>query len=177
MSQNTATGIGERERLLEELYIAMFPKVARYISKNGGTLDEAKDIFQEALIIYYEKSIAEPDYAIQNHEAYIMGIVRHLWSKTIKRKALIANGNTMADLPDNKERSASESVLGFLSVAGQKCMDLLHAFYYNKSSMKEVATSFGFSSERSATVQKFKCLEKVRDIVKQKSLVYEDFLD
>jgi len=45
-------------------------------------------------------------------------------------------------------------------------MDLLQAFYYFKTPMREIAEEFGYRSERSATVQKYKCLEKVRDTVK-----------
>jgi predicted DNA-binding protein YlxM (UPF0122 family) len=56
-------------------------------------------------------------------------------------------------------------------------MELLRAFYYDKLSMRKIAGQFDFNSERSATVQKYKCLEKVRDIVKEKSLTYEDFLE
>jgi hypothetical protein len=43
--------------------------------------------------------------------------------------------------------------------------------------MVKVAQLFGFSGERSATVQKYKCIEKVRETVKQKALTYEDFLE
>jgi hypothetical protein len=42
--------------------------------------------------------------------------------------------------------------------------------------MTQVAETFGFSGVRSATVQKYKCIEKVRETVKQKALTYEDFL-
>lgn len=167
----------EREQLFEKLYLDMFPRVARYISKRGGSFDEAKDIFQESVVIYYEKMTGSGVDVVQHTDAYLMGIARHLWIKACKGKARLADDSRDADIADSKELSASERVLGFLTVAGQKCMELLHAFYYDKQNMKEVATNFGFSSERSATVQKFKCLEKVRDIVKQRSLVYEDFLD
>jgi len=43
--------------------------------------------------------------------------------------------------------------------------------------MKDVSEKFGFSGERSATAQKFKCLEKIRSVVKQKSLSKEDFYE
>jgi hypothetical protein len=56
-------------------------------------------------------------------------------------------------------------------------MELLHAFYYNRQSMDEITDRFGYSSAHSATVQKFKCLEKMRDTVKEKSLRYEDFTE
>ena len=56
-------------------------------------------------------------------------------------------------------------------------MELLSAFYYDKLNMLEVAQKFSFSGERSATVQKHKCLEKVKSVVKQKALQYEDFFE
>jgi hypothetical protein len=43
--------------------------------------------------------------------------------------------------------------------------------------MKQIAGLFGYSGERSVTVQKYKCLEKVRDTIKQNALHYEDFID
>jgi hypothetical protein len=30
---------------------------------------------------------------------------------------------------------------------------------------------------RSATVQKYKCMEKIRETIKDRSLVYEDFIE
>ena len=65
----------------------------------------------------------------------------------------------------------------FLQTAGKKCMDLLRSFYYDHLPLQDAATLFGFSGVRSATVQKYKCLEKVRETVKEKALTYEDFLD
>jgi hypothetical protein len=65
----------------------------------------------------------------------------------------------------------------FLERAGGKCMQILTEFYYHRLPMEKIMRKFGFSSERSATVQKYKCLEKIRDIVKFKSLNYEDFLE
>jgi hypothetical protein len=56
-------------------------------------------------------------------------------------------------------------------------MQLLSAFYYEKLDMETLAEQFGFSGPRSATVQKFKCLEKVKETVKEKSLRYEDIIE
>ncbi|WP_282636750.1 hypothetical protein [Sphingobacterium thalpophilum] len=56
-------------------------------------------------------------------------------------------------------------------------MSLLKSFYYDQMSLQEIADDFGFSGIRSATVQKYKCLEKIRETVKEKALLYEDFLE
>jgi hypothetical protein len=64
-----------------------------------------------------------------------------------------------------------------LMATGRRCMDLLHAFYYSKLPVKQLSLRLGYGSERSATVQKYKCMEKVRDTIKKQSLGYEDFLN
>ena len=56
-------------------------------------------------------------------------------------------------------------------------MDILKAFYYDNLPVNKIATLFGYSGVRSATVQKFKCMEKVRETIKEKSLAYEDFIE
>jgi hypothetical protein len=56
-------------------------------------------------------------------------------------------------------------------------MDLLRSFYYDHLPLADAAILFGFSGVRSATAQKYKCLEKVRETVKQNALAYEDFVE
>ena len=69
----------------------------------------------------------------------------------------------------------TQRLLQFLEKAGQKCLDLLRAFYYQKTPVKQLAETLGYANEHSASVQKYKCLEKVRHSIQQKSLRYEDF--
>ncbi|HEY8896780.1 MAG TPA: sigma-70 family RNA polymerase sigma factor [Niastella sp.] len=170
----------ERKILFMQLYRQAFPLVAKYVHTMGGTFEEAKDIFQDALVIYYEK-LATSDVTLRYSErSYILGIAKHLWAKKNK------SNNRYTSLPDSLQdiameesagQSSTEKLLELLHNSGKKCMELLRAFYYDKLPMHKIASLFKFSGERSATVQKYKCLEKVRDIVKEKSLTYEDFLE
>ena len=169
----------ERERLFEELYELAFPFVARFVKKMGGGLEEAKDIFQDALVIFYEKQ-TNPQFIISGSpEAYILGISKHLWlrkfNKEYKTVPLDDKEKAVSIPPDYFPDKSSIQLMQFLEQAGKKCMDLLRAFYFEKRSMKEMTKHFGYSSERSATVQKYKCMEKIRDVIKQKSIGYEDF--
>lgn len=169
--------IQEREKFFIALYKNAFPVVARYVSKMGGSFDEAKDIFQDALVIYYEKATSGLLALKTNEKAYLMGIAKHLWlkkhhddSKLVSIDGLDAENKEEAQFADHK-------ILRFLETAGKKCMELLKSFYYDQLPLADAATLFGFSGTRSATVQKYKCLEKVRETIKEKSLIYEDFLD
>lgn len=164
-----------RSALIQGLYLESFPDVAKYIASKGGTLDEAKEIFQEGIVRYYEHIVLKQNPLKSGDKAYLFGICRNLWhshfQQTIKETAL--DGSDFSEEPSFTE---SEQLVTYLKAAGQKCMNLLQSFYYEKLSMTQLATRFGYRSERSATVQKYKCLEKVRNEVKSKSLTYEDFI-
>lgn len=173
------THTAEREQLFIKLYKAAFPVIARYVSKRGGSFDEAKDVFQDAAVIYYERCITTGK-CPANEKAYLMGIARHLWLKTYRDNSryipLDQLVNTTADAPAD-QLPLADKLLNYLEASGRKCMELLRSFYYDEMPLGDIATAFGFSGVRSATVQKFKCLEKVRETIKSKSLSYEDFVE
>jgi DNA-directed RNA polymerase specialized sigma24 family protein len=169
-----------REKFFTELYKNTFPAIAKFVSKRGGSFHEAKDIFQDALIVYYEKTVSGAISISGSEKAYVFGIAKHLWHNKFKNENGISarDHEIQGHLADEAEEQFSEQrILSFLETAGKKCMDMLKTFYYDKLSMEAFANTFGFGSVRSATVQKYKCLEKVRESVKEKSLTYEDFFE
>lgn len=177
LSENTQI---EREKAMTLLYQNCFTPAAKYISKMGGSFEEAKDIFHDALIIYYEKHFLSEQNTVKQEKAYLLGITKHLWSKRFAEKKHLSNlkpeyENNFTDITE--AFVTKEKLLQFLSTSGKKCMELLQAFYYDKLPLEQIAERFGFSGIRSATSQKFKCLTKVRETIKEKSLNYEDFLD
>jgi hypothetical protein len=128
------------------------------------------------LVAWYEKAASDGFVLRSDEKAYLFGISKNLWLKKHKHNTQYvpldgfdAESEEQAILSDNK-------ILSFLQTAGKKCMDLLRSFYYDELPLNNIAETYGFSGVRSATVQKYKCLEKVRETVKEKSLTYEDFL-
>lgn len=168
--------VNDREELITRLYKQAFPLVAKYISNRGGSFDIAKDIFHDALVICYEKMMAGNYPA--DETGYLIGIVKHLWLKhygeSLQTKPL---EEVDIGIEDEKQKPSNHRLMSFLQKAGNKCMELLTSFYYHQQPLDEIAGTYGFSGVRSATVQKYKCLEKVREIIKQKALVYEDFME
>jgi DNA-directed RNA polymerase specialized sigma24 family protein len=168
-----------REELFIELYEEVFPKVAVFIKKMGGDLEDTQDVFQDALVIYYEKT-RSTDFVIEvNEKAYLIGICKHLWFQKQKSYAqhqyLDDTANSSWD--QQQEPRVSSTILQLVERAGKKCLDLLQSFYFEKQSMTEIAKQLNFSNEHSATAQKYKCLEKIRTIIKNRSLQKEDFYE
>ncbi len=183
VNQYSSSGTAQaREQLFIDLYQRAFPAVARFVSRHGGTLEEAQDVFQDTLVIYYEKTVAEArgTPGFRHQAAYLLGIARHVWFQKFRSDVIetsLEDSEAFAVCAVETATPSRQKLLRFLTVAGKKCMDLLRAFYYDQLPLQEVADAFGYSGVRSATVQKYKCLEKVRTTVKEKSIRYDDFLE
>jgi len=165
-----------REELFISLYKKAFPAVAKYVNRMGGTFDEAKDVFQDALVAYYEKAVSGKLTA-ENDMAYLIGIAKNLWLKRYRDSSQNISLDNVDISIDNREIPSENRLMHFLETAGKKCMELLRGFYYDQLPLNDIATLFGFSGVRSATVQKYKCLEKVRETIKEKALTYDDFME
>jgi len=181
IEQVTLTSTARRQVLFEELYEKAFPSTAKFVRKMGGSLEDAKDIFHDALVIFYEKTPELTFTLTTSEEAYLLGISKHLWLRKFKKdrnKIAFDIFEKEINIPNDYFPDVnSKRLLYFLEQAGEKCLELLRSFYYEKLSAKQMADKLGYGSEHSATVQKYKCLEKLRGTVKQKSLSYEDFTE
>ena len=159
---------------MEALYKNVFPKFAAFIARHHGDLEDARDIFHDAMLRYLESGARA---GIDNESAYLMTIARNLWFGKIKENKK-QPGVTTTELiieeinPDKK----LHQLYNFLAMTGGKCMDLLTSFYFEQKSIRDIKEQFNFSSEHSTSAQKYKCVEKLRKAIKEKSLNYEDFV-
>ncbi len=167
----------------EEQYIALYdqvyPVVASLVRRSGGTRDDADDIFQDAVIVAMEAHTRGT--VIADMERYVTGVARHLMLRRLSGQKLnisLDNYEAVLTVPDEDELKPQASVLlRFLQQSGKKCMDLLSDVYFSGSSLADLAVQHGFKSVRSLSVQKHKCLTKLRSIVKSKSINYEHFTE
>jgi DNA-directed RNA polymerase specialized sigma24 family protein len=149
-----------------QLYRDSFPDVARMIRRKGGTLEEAKDAFHDALLIYIEKEKAGRLQLHSSPKAYLLGIARICWLRARGATVALPEAFDAAEPDDADMEEREQSLQASLVRIGKKCIELLKAFYYDNCSMQDIAARFGFNGTRSATVQKYKCLEKVRKEIK-----------
>src|SRR5688500_2172021 len=75
-----------RDLSFESLYEQAFPAFARFAGKMNASFEDAKDIFQDAMLIYYEKSVNGSLVIQTSPEAYVVGIARHLWLRKFNRE-------------------------------------------------------------------------------------------
>jgi RNA polymerase sigma factor (sigma-70 family) len=168
-------------RSITDIYERLFPAVARFVRSMNGSLADAKDIFHDALVIYFETAAHGSNSVHTSEEGYILGIAKHLWIRKHSRdkhKVSLDDAENSISIPDDYFPTPSNKrLLTVLERAGKKCMNLLRAFYFRGLTIKKLASTLGYANEHSASVQKYKCLEKVKNLVKTKALTYDDFME
>jgi RNA polymerase sigma factor (sigma-70 family) len=164
--------LANREQALTELYRRAFPVVRRHVRRHGGTDPDAQDVFQDALVVLYEQAMGGTLVLTASASTYLVSIARHRWQHELRRRARLPH-EPLPDDPaalaladDEAETSLAETVLDYVEQLGAKCKGVLLSFYYFQQPLAQIAKANGYTSVRSATVQKFKCLERLRASVR-----------
>ena len=159
--------VRDREKTLEEIYGKAYPMVLHHVRRHHGDADDAKDLLQEAIILFYEKVVHEELTLTASPTTYIMGVCKNRWRRELEKR------KRQQELPPDvservKEDAGAEAdqplfaIAPFVAQLGEKCKEILVAFYYLGQRMEQVAQQHRYRNVRTATVQKFKCLERLR---------------
>ncbi|WP_207435726.1 RNA polymerase sigma factor [Sabulibacter ruber] len=161
---------------LSRLYKLHFPMVLFFVQSNSGTEDDAKDIFQEAVIVFYEKIKAGQLELNCQIKTYLYSICRRLWLKRLSRSSRFSHGmveDTESELApqveDDVERAEQnelkfEAMANALGQLGEPCKTLLEDFYLRSMGMPEITEKFGYNNVDSAKNQKYKCLMRLKKL-------------
>ena len=164
--------LANRERALTQLYRQAFPAVRRLVQRQGGSAQDAQDVFQDALVVFYEQAVGGTLELTAAPSTYLISIVRHRWQHELRRRArlphepLPAEGEAFAAEEPEAAEETGFALRDYVERLGAKCRDMLLNFYYFQQPLAQIAETNGYRSVRSATVQKFKCLERLRASVR-----------
>lgn len=163
----------EDERALAFLYKLYFPMISHFILSNSGTEDEAKDIYQEGVIVFYEKIRDNSLELSCQIKTYLYSVCRRLWLKRLAEKGryvtkLEETDNFVPVEEDTQQHEEQERQFGVmgeaLSQLGEPCRSLLEDYYINTQSMQVITEKFGYTNTDTAKNQKYKCLQRLKKI-------------
>ena len=167
-------GLAKNDRqAAETIYRQHFGMVQSLVIHNNGTADDARDIFQEAMIVLYEKSRSGTFELNCQLKTYVYSVSRRLWLKKLsQRQKYLPDMNGVEetvqvedDIDLHEQRNGEFQVMekALLSL-GEPCKSLLEAFYLQKRNMTEIAGSFGYTNADNAKNQKYKCLTRLKKL-------------
>ena len=79
------------EKALEFLYKKYYRMMTKLVITNSGTEDEARDVYQDALIVFWQKATSGNLVLTSKMSTYIYSICQNLWRKELDRKKRLSN--------------------------------------------------------------------------------------
>jgi RNA polymerase sigma factor (sigma-70 family) len=161
---------------VQTIYKENYGVIQSLIINNNGSADDARDIFQEAMIVLYEKTRSGSFELNCQLKTYLYAICRRLWLK--KLQSMQKFGSTTTDtlrlaetipVEDDLEKHYEQN-MDFqlmekaLQNLGEPCKSLLEAYYLQKKNMVEIAGNFGYTNADNAKNQKYKCLMRLKKL-------------
>jgi RNA polymerase sigma factor (sigma-70 family) len=136
-------------------------------------VDDARDIFQEAMIVLYEKVKSGTFELNCQIKTYVYSVCRRLWLKRLQQLQKYAGEvESLAEIVPVEEEieqhlqknAAFQTMEKAMMNLGEPCKSLLEAYYLQKKSMTDIAGSFGYTNADNAKNQKYKCLMRLKKL-------------
>ena len=163
----------KNEVALKELYKTHYPMIVHLICSNNGTEQEAKDIYQDAMIAFYER-VQQPDFVLTcKIKTYVYAVCRRLWLKRLTQKKRYHGNIDEAEsfLQIEEEiKSIDELESDYLKMntamagLGEPCVSIIRDFYVNGRSMEDISAKYGYTNADNAKNQKYKCLQRLKKL-------------
>lgn len=157
----------------ETIYKDHYNMVQSLIINNNGSADDARDIFQETMIVLYEKAKSGSFELNCLLKTYLYSVSRRLWLKRLQQlqkfrgrvESMAETVPVEEDIDAHEQRNTQfRAMEKSMMNLGEPCKSLLEAYYLQKRNMTEIAGSFGYTNADNAKNQKYKCLNRLKKL-------------
>lgn len=159
--------------MINFIYANYHLAIIHLVETNSGTREDAHDVFQEGLVVMFQKT-KDPDFELTSQFlTYLYAICRNIWSNRLRKKSgkevslEDSFQETVADndppiTDDNEQYHLYRKM--FLRL-GEGCQKILR-LYLRKTTMETIMKKMGFSSINYTKKRKFMCKEKLVKLIK-----------
>ncbi|MBN2484779.1 MAG: sigma-70 family RNA polymerase sigma factor [Bacteroidales bacterium] len=168
-------GIQRRDnKTLAEIYKQYFPLVAHYVTRNGGTNSDAKDVFQEAIVIVYKLVQANELKIKSDFGPYLTGIAKRIWMNQLRRESIHERFVQQSDTELIEDHPSDAVIEGETELAlirkhilnlGEECQKVLLMSSEGITNEK-IADTLGYKSEKIVRTKKYKCKDLLIKLIK-----------
>ena len=158
---------------LKHLYKTNFVKVRRYVFKNSGDEQQAKDVYQEAFIAMW-RNIKDNKFSADTVGAlngYLFQIAKYKWLDQVRsaryKNTTFINRDIEYNEPQIEENEMQNRkikiIMDSMDKLGERCRLLMKLFYFERKSFKEIAEIMAMD-EASARNAKYRCQEQLKKL-------------
>ena len=174
---------GDRD-VVKKLYKDCFAYCASFVINNRGEQEQARDLFQEALIVLFKNS-RKADFKLTcNVKTYLYSVVRNQWLKKItradkgglklvidqdpEREYILVDEDVTEEAEEKEEKH--EAVSQAMKLIKEDCQNLIMNFYFKKVDLSNIAEQMGYTYQF-VKVKKNRCMAALKKKVKE---LYKD---
>ena len=161
-----------KDEIVKFVYKEFFPMIRHLIINNSGTDQDAEDIFQDALVIVYNRIINDELSLNSSFKTFFYSVCRNIWlqrlGKMKERNLEFVDFESIIAVPEssqeeiysieNKKHKLYQIHFLQLSLDCQKVLQL----FLRKISLREIAGIMGYKTEKYAKTRKFNCKEELK---------------
>lgn len=154
------------------LYKTYYPVIAKFITANHGSEEDAKDIFQETLLVF-SKNMEKKDFQLTSSlKTYLYAISKNLWLKSLRNRkptdSLESKENEYAALSDTSaqeqenEMEITDYIDRLMAKMPVHCQKIVQYVYYQNLPVDKVVQALGYNNNHTASNVKYKCIQQMK---------------
>tara|TARA_Y100001954_G_C15711775_1_gene553413 strand:+ start:295 stop:861 length:567 start_codon:yes stop_codon:yes gene_type:complete len=159
---------------LDYVYKKFYPQIKFFVTSNSGDEDDAQDIFQEAIVIIFNKLKQNQLQISCTFKTYLYSVCRLLWLKQLEKRKikneLSIEKNDYIELTDKTEELGDRTerfglYQEYFKKLSEDCRKVLE-MSLEKIPYKKIAVIMGYKSDKYAKKRKYQCKEKLINSIK-----------
>jgi RNA polymerase sigma factor (sigma-70 family) len=166
--------VSQDEKILREFYESYFQSVRRYVLSNNGNDDDARDLFQDVLLVLFQKVRNEQLQLTCSLKTYLYSVSRFLWLKELNKRKWISYQSV-----DQEEFVDADADIAFINEKNErllffhKCFQKLSegcrkvlSLFNEGFSIAEITQQMGYKSEQHTKNRRYRCKQSLINNIK-----------
>jgi RNA polymerase sigma factor (sigma-70 family) len=166
--------VSQDEIILRAFYSKFFHQVRRYVLSNNGSDEDARDLFQDVLLVLFQK-VRKADFKLTCALAtYIYSVARFLWLKELNKRKWISYQEV-----DQEDYADVDADIGAINEKNERLLFFRRCFDKLSEACRKVLTLFneglsiieitkvmGYTSEQHTKNRRYRCKQSLIQNIK-----------
>jgi RNA polymerase sigma factor (sigma-70 family) len=165
-------------QVIEYVYQEFYPMIYKHIIANKGNKADARDIFQDGIMVLYKKSLS-PDFKLTaGIGTFLFSICKNLWLNKLNRQK--SKEHLKEKLPEevdnqdflNEANNERQHLLQRLfRKIGESCRNILLKKYFENLKDIEIADELNLSGADYVKTQRYRCLKQLKKLYSEMKMI------
>jgi RNA polymerase sigma factor (sigma-70 family) len=155
------------------VYKEYYPLIENYVHQHGGNTDQAKDLFQEGMIIIYKKVSAGNLKLFCKFSTFLYAVCKRIWIQERKKAMLRIYKMKESSLVAEPSTTYGEETIDEVKLLFDKhfeqlspdCQKILR-LHFNDCTNEEIRLAMGYNTVHHVVDRKYRCKKSLIDRIK-----------